>query len=332
MTGPAARSAKALYDEALVWDMTLPWLPNYCDEDTLPRFHRAGIDVISLTVGGDKSIGPVVAMQQIAHASRQAAAHPDQLTVATSVREIRAAQKSSKTALIFNLQGTNPLAHDAGLVEVFYSMGIRHMLLAYNEKNFVGDGCAERTDGGLSRFGIEVIREMNRVGMLVDGTHTGYRTTMEAMDVCEGPFIFSHANAWGVHAHYRNIKDDQIKGCATSGGVIGVNGLGAFIDDVEARSESMFQHIDYISQLVGARHVGIGLDFVRDHVAFWKYVDKAKSMWPENAGKPHEVTKFVQPEQLVDLADLMLKKGYSEADVIGVLGENIARVCESVWK
>ena len=332
MADMIAAQARALYDDALVWDMTLPWLPNYCDEETLPRFHRAGIGVISLTVGGDKSIGPTVAMQQIAHVNRQVAAHPDELVVARSVAEIRAARKAGKTALLFHLQGTNPLAHDAGLVEVFYSMGVRHMLLAYNEKNFVGDGCAERTDAGLSRFGIEVIREMNRVGMLVDGTHTGYRTTMEAMEVCEGPFIFSHSNPLGVFDHYRNIRDDQIKACAKSGGVIGINGLGAFIGDVEALPQTMFRHIDYVAQLVGAQHVGIGLDFVRDHVAFWKYVFKAKSMWPENAGKPHEVTKFVQPEQLVDLADLMLKKGYAEADVRGVLGENFARVCEAVWR
>ena len=117
----------------------------------------------------------------------------------------------AKLALTFNLQETNPLDGNLDMIDVYYELGVRHMLLAYNQKNRVGDGCAERTDSGLSRFGVRVIQEMNRVGMLVDGTHSGYKTTMEAMEVCSVPFIFSHCNAWQVVPHYRNIKDDQIK-------------------------------------------------------------------------------------------------------------------------
>lgn len=331
---PAARKdIDRFFREALVWDMTLPWSDsNYADADTLPRFHKAGIDLVSLTVSADKHVGPERALLQIAAVYQMAASQPDRFVVIRAAADVLAAKQAGKLALTFNIQGTNPLMGEPVLVEVFYRLGVRHMLLAYNEKNLAGDGCAERTDCGLSRFGIRVIQEMNRVGMLVDGTHTGYRTTMEAMEVSTAPFIFSHANAYGVFAHYRNIRDDQIEACAKTGGVIGVNGLGAFIDDSEARPESMFKHIDYMVNLVGPRHVGLGLDFVRDYKKFWAWVADNPDAWPENGGRPHQLTKFVQPEQVVELAEMMFAHGYKDDDVLDILGRNFLRVAQQVWK
>ncbi|MBT7648615.1 MAG: hypothetical protein HN768_16380, partial [Rhodospirillaceae bacterium] len=190
----------------------------------------------------------------------------------------------------------------------------------------------ERTDAGLSRVGIRVIEEMNRVGMLVDGTHTGYRTTMEAMEVSTAPFIFSHCNAWEVFPHYRNIRDDQIKACAASGGVIGVNGLGEFLDDPRATSASIFRHLDHMVQLVGPAHVGIGLDYVKNTGRFWNWLRDNPDMWPEIDGKPHTDTDFAQPEQIPELCELMLAQQYSEDDVHAILGGNFARVAREVWR
>jgi membrane dipeptidase len=173
---------------------------------------------------------------------------------------------------------------------------------------------------------------MNRVGMLVDGTHTGYRTTMEAMEVSSAPFIFSHCNAWAVVPHYRNIKDDQIKACAATGGVIGVNGLGEFLDDPRARTESIFQHLDHMVNLVGPAHVGIGLDYVKNTAGFWNWVRDNPDMWPPVNGKPHDDTDFGQPEQLGELCELMLSHQYAEDDVHAILGGNFARVAREVWR
>jgi membrane dipeptidase len=173
---------------------------------------------------------------------------------------------------------------------------------------------------------------MNRVGMLVDGAHSGYRTTMDAMEASTAPCIFSHSCAYAVFAHYRNIKDDQILRCAQTGGVVGVNGLGEFIDDTEARSESMFRHIDHIANLAGPQHVGIGLDYVKDVAAFWQYVDDSPEAWPENQGKRNRHTKFVQPEQIEELAELMCRKNYSEEHIRWILGGNFRRVAKQVWK
>jgi len=168
--------------------------------------------------------------------------------------------------------------------------------------------------------------------MLVDGTHTGYRTTMEAMEASTAPFIFSHCNAWSLYRHYRNIRDDQIQACARTGGVIGVNGLGEFLDDMEATSESMFRHVDYIANLVGPEHVGIGLDYVKDVAGFWKYVDESPDAWPENNGRANRHTRFVQPEQIEDLVELMCRRNYTDIDIRGILGGNFHRVCKLVWK
>lgn len=328
-----SEKARAIYRSSLVWDMTVPYgMQHATDGITLPRFKTAGFGLVSLTLGGDKTFGPEAALANISKVYAVCARHPELYRFVHGVDDVDLARKEGKLAITVNFQGTNVLANDIGLVEVFYRLGVRHMLMAYNQKNLVGDGCAERTDAGLSRFGLSMIKEMNRVGMLVDGTHTGYRTSMEAMEASTSPCIFSHCNAYSVFAHYRNIKDDQIRKCAETGGVIGVNGLGEFLDDMEATSESMFRHLDHIVNLVGPQHAGIGLDYVKDVDGFWKYVDDNSDAWPLNNGKANRHTKFVQPEQIEDLAELMCRKNYAENDIRGILGENFRRVCKQVWK
>src|SRR5690606_16000592 len=161
-------------------------------------------------------------------------------------------------AIVFHFQGTNPFGRDLGMVEVFYRLGIRHALMAYNQKNAVGDGCHERTDGGLTRFGLALVREMNRVGMLVDCSHSGYRTTMDAS---EAPVTCSPPNARALADPQRTSRDDQAKACAATGGVIGVNGIGIFLGGNEVSADALFRHIDYFVQLVGPQHVGLGLDY-----------------------------------------------------------------------
>lgn len=323
--------ARALVDDALVWDMTLPWTPDYvATERILPRFHRAGVDLISLTVmGPERDLAGTIA--HVAEVSRTLDRRGD-IVRCGSVAEIDAARAAGRLAVIYNLQETKHFDAGLGLVGLFHALGVRHALLAYNSRNRVGDGCAERTDAGLSRWGVEVVGEMNRVGMLVDGTHSGHRTTMEAMEVATAPFVFSHCNAHAVVPHYRNIRDDQIRACAATGGVIGVNGLGEFLDDAEATSASMFRHVDHVAQLVGPAHVGLGLDFVLNVGRFWDWVEAYPHMWPESPGIARRRAAFAQPEQVLELAELMLRANWPEADVRGVLGLNWRRVCEAVWR
>jgi membrane dipeptidase len=295
---------------SIVCDMTLPWFEPYMiDEDvTLPRYKRAGIDFVSLTISVPRnSVAATIGL--IAKVKAHIRARAD-LMFAESAEDILAAKAQGKLAIGFHFQGTEPLDGETELVQIYHDLGVRHMLLAYNLKNAVGDGCVERTDGGLSKFGIRLVKEMNRVGVLVDGSHTGYRTTMEAMEICRAPFIFSHSNADAVVSHYRNIKDDQIRACARSGGLIGINGVNEFLGDESAASETMFRHIDYLANLVGPEHVGIGLDYVRDVDAIWDWIQRDRDLWPQHdANTPMPYPAHAQPEQLAELAGLMLARG-----------------------
>ena len=324
--------ARALVDGSLVWDMTLPWTPDYVYERILPRFHAAGVDLISLTVMGPERDLPGT-FAHVAKVSAHIDATPGMRRCGT-VAEIRAARAAGELALVYNFQETKHFDLGLDTIALWHALGVRHALLAYNSRNRVGDGCSERTDAGLSRWGVAVVEEMIRVGMLVDGTHTGHATTMDAIRVCAdrgAPFIFSHCCAHAVVPHYRNIRDDQIRACAATGGVIGVNGLGEFLDDPGPSSASIFAHLDHMAGLVGARHVGLGLDFVLDVGGFWDWVEAYPHMWPESPGVPRRRGGFAQPEQVLELTELMLRAGWPDDDVRGVLGENFARVCERVW-
>jgi len=321
-----------LFSNALVWDNTIYWGRDYADSKQLYRFHQIGIDVISITLVAREFHWNTIILRKIANIMAEVRKHSNFMSLCKTVDEILKTKLDNKIAIIFNFQDTLPFEDDINLISLYYTLGVRHACLAYNIRNAVGDGCAESTDSGLSRFGKAVVHEMNRVGMIIDGSHSGYKTTMEAMELTDSPFIFSHSNVFNLFPHYRNIKDDQIVACAKTGGVIGINGVGEFLDDEEASTESMFKHIDYIAQLVGIEHVGIGLDFVLDYEKFWRSIMPETIMWPKIPGYKRKITKYATPEQLIDLTELMLRKGYKENEVRGVLGENFLRVAKITWK
>ena len=241
-----SEKALSLFESSLVWDDLMPWLPGVNDDgidDILPRFHEVGVNFISLTLAAGAGLGSSInsTIRQIGKVRREISQRSSWLSLATSVTEIREAKANNKLAVNFNFQETLPFESSLDMIQIYYDLGVRQALLAYNQKNLVGDGCAERTDAGLSNYGVEVVKEMNRVGMLVDGSHSGYRTTMDAMEISEYPFIFSHSNPHAICPHYRSIKDDQIKACVQTGGVIGINGVGYWVGAVNASTEAIFR-------------------------------------------------------------------------------------------
>ena len=241
-----SEAAAELHADALVCDTTLPWLPGYENQDsTLPRYAAAGVDFVSLTIGHDR-FNLTSTIRHLADVKNRLRAEPDKYVLAKSVDDILWVKEQGKLAVGFNFQGSEGLEADQNMVEIYYDLGVRHMLLAYNQKNRAADGCHERTDCGLSRFGVNLIQEMNRVGMMLDLSHTGYRSTMEAMEVSKAPVVFSHSNAYALKQHPRNIRDDQIRACAKTGGVIGINGISHFLAEGGASIEDFVQHIDYI--------------------------------------------------------------------------------------
>jgi len=328
---PLAERAARLHRDALLCDLTLPWVDYGRAElrdQTLPRMAESGFNFVSLTLASDAESLPAV-IKLIARERRLFRERPASYRIVESVDDIADAKARGQLAISFNLQGTNALGGDVNLVSLLYDLGVRQMLLAYNKKNLVGDGCHERTDGGLSEFGLELIAEMNRVGMIVDCSHTGYRSSMEAMEASRKPVIFSHSNPKALWEHDRNIRDDQAKACAATGGLVGVVGVGIFMGDNDASTEVFARQIDHYAELIGPEHVGLGLDYVYDVEAEQAYMASVKS---PPRGNYDRMTAFVQPEQLPQLTEMLLKKGYAETAIRGILGENFLRVAREVWR
>jgi membrane dipeptidase len=330
---PVSEKALQLFRNNLVWDNCLPWERNCNSPEVdiiLPRYHATGVNFISLTVASPFDDHAVAA--QIALTKRLVRERSHYLVVANTTKEIRNAEAAAKLALGFNFQETLPFGTNLDNVQLFYDLGVRQAVLAYNNRNFVADGCAEPDNAGLSLFGRAVVKEMSRVGMLVDGTHCGHRTTMEAMELCDGPFVFSHSNPFAVRPHYRSIKDDQIKACAATGGVIGINGVGYWVGDNDASTEAIFRCLDYTVELVGAEHVGLGFDYVYDLDGLIEWVRALPLMWPAYEGEWMVKHNYAGPEQMIELVQVMLEHGYSDETIIGILGRNFERVASKVWK
>lgn len=288
---------------------------------------------MSLSMAGDAG-GPAATYAHLAK-SRQSLSEKPWVTLVDNVADIRKAKAEGKLAIDFHFQGTESIGRDLANVGAFYKLGVRWMLMAYNFQNNVGVGCieAETNDGGLSRFGKQLIAEMNRVGMMVDCSHSGHRTTMDAMEASTEPCIFSHSNPRALFDHPRNIRDDQIRALAQTGGVIGVNGVGAFMGEPQGVSvDAMVRQIDYIAQLIGPQHIALGLDYMTPlhcEVIFNYY----KGAVMENIALPEELPwKFFEPTDTPQLVSALLDRGYDVDTVRGIMGENFLRVADIVWR
>jgi membrane dipeptidase len=249
-----------------------------------------------------------------------------------AIAGIEEARRAGEIAVLLHFEGTRCFERELDLIEAFYRLGIRHTLLAFNQSNSVGGGCAEASDGGLTRFGKRVVAEMERVGMLLDLSHTGRRTSLDALAQATKPAVFSHSNSDALWPHFRNVTDEQIRACAATGGLIGLSGSSIYLGDDAVGSETLFRHLDHVVQMVGPEHSCLGLDIVFDTEPLNRYLRSRPEEWPDAARPDWPGAHYARLEQLVDLTSLMLKAGYGGPAVRGVLGENLARVCAAVWR
>ena len=322
-----SQQAQQIHDRSLVWD-THACFPLKPDSDLteLKRYSDSGVNFVSLNIGMDMDSFERV-MQVLARFRSYIASHSEDYVLALTVKDILMAKETGRLAIAFDLEGSEPLLGNLNMVSFYYDLGVRQMLLAYNKDNRASGGCMEGNIG-LTDFGSDVIREMNRVGMVADVSHMGYRATMEAFETSSKPVIFSHSNPKGLRDHARNISDEQIKACAQTGGVIGINGIGDFLGGTS--SELFVENIEYVMKLVGPEHVGIGLDYVVDKQELVDYIEGHPDVFPPD--KFNEYLAFVEPEQFPEFTELLYNKGYDKQIIKGILGENFLRVAEKVWK
>ena len=171
---------------------------------------------------------------------------------------------------------------------------------------------------------------MQRVGMVLCCSHTGYRTVHEAIEYSNNPVIFSHSNPRVLWDHERNIPDDLMRACAATGGVVNLNGIGIFLGQNDNSTETLLRHIEYAVELIGPEHVGLGLDYVFDQKELDDYLRDNTDVFPPEKGYATGIA-MIEPERVPRIAAALLQRGYGEADVQGILGHNNLRVARAVW-
>jgi membrane dipeptidase len=327
-------AARSLHDRALVVDyhVCLPEENQARYFESLFRYQRAGVDWIFVNVA-DSTVPLEVLVRRAAELRRWIALNPQRCVLVGSAADARSAQETGRLGISFDVEGGYSLANDVAIVQLLYDIGVRWMLMVYNNANALGYGVHDAQDHGLTPFGYEVIAEMDRVGLVKDCSHTGYRTARDVIDASSCPVTLSHSNPLALRKHPRNVPDDLIKACAATGGVIGLCGVGIFMNETnDTSTEAFLRHIDYVSDLVGPEHVGIGTDYC-DFDPEWlaRLLASNANSWPPGFGYGPGM-KFLAPEQFPEITEGLLRRRYSDAAIEGILGGNFLRVANAVWK
>ncbi len=269
---------------------------------------------------------------------------------AASPQDIKNAKKDNKHCLYFSANGV-PLVqrweaaeNELDFIRLFFQMGIRMMHLTYNRRNMLGDGCGESSDAGLSDFGRAAVKEMNRVGVIVDIAHSGWKTSKQAAEVSSKPVVASHSACVALNMHYRCKPDEVIKSLADSGGYIGICCYERFLGQ-DGGINALVNHIDYVVKKFGADHVAIGTDRVsygvrgqdKKNPAFnfpkmkpvWEY------LWPEISVSSKTLKQFEKSSPTIEWTNWplftvgLVQRGYSDSDIRKIIGGNVLRVAEA---
>lgn len=316
---------------SVVWD-NHACMPLRADESFLPqldRFKRAGVNVVSLNAGfGHISWSEHIRM--LSYMRRWIAGRPLEYRLLATVSDIHRCMQDGTLGVTFDIEGMSAVQDNPSMVQTFYELGVRWMLIAYNRNNAAGGGCLD-VDGGLTSVGRTLIDEMERVGMVLCLSHTGPNTASDAMAYSRNPVIFSHSNPAGDTRHARNISDELIRGCARSGGVIGLSGVGPYLGGNDQLIERLLRQIRYLINLVGPAHVGLGLDFVFDRVELDEYIRLNPSLLPAGLGSEDGMA-MLDPESFPMIVDALIQENLSDSDIQGILGANWMRVATRVWR
>lgn len=274
-------------------------------------------------------------LNNIAHWKYSFETNKDLILQVKTSNDIHAAKKSNRTGIILGWQNTSGIEDHIDYLGIFKDLGVGIMQLTYNTQNLVGSGCYESHDSGLSDFGRDVVDEMNRLGILIDLSHVGAKTSDDAIRYSKKPVAYSHCLPSGLKDHPRNKTDEQLKFIADSGGFIGVtmfppflkNGANSTIDDyVEA--------IDYVVNLVGEDCIGFGTDFTQGHDdSFFQWIthDKGSGRKLVEFGEISNPLGLQTLGEYPNLTEALLREGWSENKVRKIMGENWLRLLREVW-
>jgi membrane dipeptidase len=274
-------------------------------------------------------------MDNIARWKQLLRENADLITQVYTTEDIHRAKREGKTGIILGWQNITGIEDQIPFLALFKELGVGVMQMAYNTQNFVGTGCYEKHDGGLSEFGHEVVAEMNRVGILCDLSHVGARTSEDVIRASKKPVAYTHCLPAGLKQHPRNKTDGQLKLIADKGGFVGVTMFPPFLKrGPKSTIDDYVEAIEYCLEIAGEDQVGIGTDFTQGHGReFFDWITHDK-------GYARKLTDFgdvINPEgirtigEMPNLTAAMQRHGWKEGRIRKVMGENWVRLLKEVW-
>ena len=266
---------------------------------------------------------------------RHIAAHPDRFLKALTSADFDQAHRSNRLALLYYTQNATPIGDDLQRLERLKQQGVRIIQLTYNTRNLLGDGCLERTNAGLSNFGVQVVERMNELNLLVDVSHTGPASTLDAIRLSKRPVAITHAGCKAVFDHPRNKTDQALELLADRGGVVGIYQINPYLGPQERnRLDQYIAHIEHAVRIAGIDHVAIGSD--REHRTIpdtpeekQKLIDELSRLRPVNSANfrwPFFLSELNHPRRMATIAEALEQRRWKAADIDKVLGLNLRRL------
>ncbi len=308
----------------------------YCNwsETIFRQLREGGVDAIHVTICYHEDFRETV--DNLIDWNTHCARYGDLIMPGRVAADIDAARASNRTAVFFGLQNCSAIEDDIGLVAILHDLGIRFMQVTYNNQSLLGSGCYEAVDAGISRMGREVIAEMNRVGLVVDMSHSGERTCREAIDISSRPTAITHANPKSWHGVPRNKSDDVLKALAARGGMLGLSlyphhlagGSNCTLDSFTAM-------VSDLASLIGTEHIGIGSDLCQDQpdsVVEWmrngRWTKGETNIGLGKAVFPAQPAWFRDNRNFPTIRAGLAQRGFSASEVAGIMGGNWYRFFE----
>jgi membrane dipeptidase len=337
-----------LIKQATVIDMLSPFLIGsrggkwFSNPDTftpmdLQRYKDSGINVFHIAVGTGGRDAYLSTLRFISSWNGFLANHDQGLMRVDSVADLDRVKSSGKVGVLLGVQNSE---HFQNLDDVnfFYGLGQRVSQLTYNTRNLIGNGSTERRDEGLSDFGVAIVDRMNQVGMAVDVSHCGDRTTLDAFEVSKKPVLITHSNCKAlVPGHPRLKTDEAIKKMAASGGVMGITGVRMFVRAEEPTTiEHALDHFDHVRKLVGVERLGVGSDMDLDGYDDMP-VEENKRLRASYKGsygfrEKIDIEGIDHPKRMFDLTEGLIRRKYGDREIELILGGNFKRVLGQIWK
>ena len=299
-------------------------------EKIFRQMREGGLDAVHVTIAYHETFRETVL--RIEEWNRRFEQHSDLIFQGFTAADLAKARETGRTAIFFGAQNPSPIEDDIGLVEVLHRLGMRFMQLTYNNQSLLATGCYEAEDAGITRMGREVIEEMNRVGMVVDMSHSADRSTIEAAELSSRPIAITHANPWDWHPAKRNKKDAVIRAVTERGGMLGFSLYPHHLKGGSACTLQDFcEMIARTAERYGVNHLGIGTDLCQDHpdsIVEWMRVGRwtKKIDYGEGSasapGFPPMPEFYKNNRDFPNFAKGLADVGFSQAEVDALLGGN----------